>query len=438
MPSMICVSCLNQVSSACDIKKKCLEAEEKLKSLAIELIEETSFTPALQSSQDTAIIIQTVEEATLMNENLIDQDTADSFVNDEKEPIPTRSMTTRLSSNQTTASVVKNIQDTFANSVCELVSQHEKQFSCDICNFASKRKKNLQRHIFAVHLKSLKFFCQLDNCSRVYTTQAALKLHTVRDHDESTSPFKCDKCKQKFSCESLLKIHNQRLSCRPRKTKETKTTLIEKNLSCEKCSFKTAHQFSLKQHVELKHLNIRKTFECSYCDKVFSNRISFNHHTFTVHNMSHVRCEQCNQAFSSEEQLKSHKESLKCGSRLATDDDFVESDSGVKCTLCNRIYKSKKEWITHYFNHHKFKKVCNICNIQLSTYASLKNHKKTIHDKIKDFACTECPKKFAAKHTLLFHLNTHSGKKPYSCKFCSFKASDRSSVSKHQKKLHAG
>lgn len=33
-------------------------------------------------------------------------------------------------------------------------------------------------------------------------------------------------------------------------------------------------------------------------------------------------------------------------------------------------------------------------------------------------------------------FNLISGSKPYACKHCSFKASDRSSVSKHQKKHH--
>lgn len=314
-----------------------------------------------------------------------------------------------------------------------------KEFICDLCKFSSKRKKNLERHIRAVHMKSFKFNCSFNDCVRKYTTQAALKLHCVRDHDVN-APFKCEKCNQKFSCESLFKIHSQRLTCRPRKNNIEGKKVFEKTLKCPHCEFITAHQFSLTQHVNLIHLNIRKTWKCEMkdCHMEFTNRTSLNQHTFSFHNLSHIRCPDCEQAFTNESQLQNHKESLKCHARKATDDDFEETSSGVKCKLCNRNYRSKKEWITHYFNHHKFNKVCDICNVQLSTYASLKNHKKTIHEKIKRFSCTECPKAFSAKHTLEFHLNTHSGKKPYNCKFCSFKASDRSSVSKHQKKLHVG
>lgn len=283
-----------------------------------------------------------------------------------------------------------------------------KQFSCDLCSFASLRKKNVERHILAIHLKLFKFQCTMKDCTREYTTRAALGLHYVRDHDRQTQ-FKCEKCNAKFSCQSLLKIHKRRLTCRPRTNKTVKET-NEKTLACPHCEFRTAHKFSLTQHINLKHLNVRKTWTCSHCKTAeFSNRISLNQHLFDFHNLSHIRCAQCDQAFLSEDQLQVHKTSLKCNARKVTDSDFEQTSTGVKCNLCQRNYRSKKEWTTHYFNHHKFDKVCDICNMQLATYASLKNHKKTIHEKIKAFKCTECPKEFSAKHTLQFHLNTHSG-----------------------------
>lgn len=406
---MICIECLNKVSSACEMKQKCIEADEHLKKIG-----------GFQNKLTTVINAENLS-------NIVECEVLRKSSRERKNKTEESSFEN--------PKITKGPQNSILNE--KLKMECLDQFHCDLCQFSSKRKKNVERHILAVHMKSFKFSCSFSGCKRQYTTQAALKLHCVRDHDE-TSPFKCEKCNQKFSCESLLKIHSQRLSCRPRRKQNNDKKKFEKSLKCMHCEFKTAHQFSLKQHVNLIHLNIRKTWKCSHCDAEFLNRTSFNQHMFSLHNSSHTRCPDCDQAFSSELHLKSHKESLKCNSRKATDADFEETSSGVNCKLCNRQYRNKKEWITHYFNHHKFKMKCDLCFQQLSTYASLKNHKMTIHDKIKRFSCTECSKTFSAKHTLQFHLNTHSGIKPFSCKFCSFKASDRSSISKHQKKLHAG
>lgn len=468
---MICVECLSHISSACETKRKCIESDKSLRSLNKSSYKEPGTSDVhLESLNLIELTPSEVRDMNVILDISMDENTG-SFIDPEiiEDPIKiTNEKCLKKQPRQTRQSKRKTNENTFESTPAKLKksSRNEikffcescgggfknnsdlrnhcllkhvkdvKEFFCDSCSFKSKRKKNVERHILAVHMKSFKFTCPVSDCKREYTTQAALKLHCVRDHDE-TSPFKCEKCQQKFSCESLLKIHSQRLTCRPRKNKTAGKKDVEKIFKCSHCDFRTAHQFSLSQHVNLIHLNIRKTWKCSHCENTeFSNRISLNHHMFNVHNLSHIRCPDCDQAFSSESQLLSHKISLKCNARKATEDDYEESEAGVKCNLCNRSYKSRKEWITHYFNHHKFNKICDICNIQLSTYASLKNHKKTIHDKIKAFACTECPKKFSAKHTLDFHLNTHSGMKPYSCKWCSFKASDRSSISKHQKKLH--
>lgn len=452
---MICIECLSHVSSACETRRKCIEADKSLRSL--QSIDGLSDDNNLDSLRDLGIVVEMLDPSADASIFVDPEDSVEISRESQTKNSPQTRQSNRRKNDEVDAGPkklkIKKSSDKIFCETCgegfesnlDLCSHSEskhvkdsKEFFCDLCAFSSKRKKNVERHILAVHMKCFKFICPANDCKRQYTTQASLRLHCVRDHDE-ISPFKCEKCKQKFSCESLLKIHRQRLTCRPRRNKGAGRKQIEKTLACPHCDFRTAHQFSLTQHVNLIHLNIRKSWKCSHCENTeFSNRISLSQHMFSFHNLSHIRCPDCDQAFTSESQLQAHKKDLKCNARKATESDYEESDSGVKCTLCNRSYKTKKEWITHYFNHHKFNKICDVCGVQLSTYASLKNHKKTIHEKIKAFQCTECPKKFSAKHTLEFHLNTHSGIKPYGCKFCSFKASDRSSISKHQKKLHPG
>lgn len=396
-PQMICVECLGDVTNACETKRKVLEADKRIRNLEVEEVTRTLET------QINTICVETIEKENVQND-IVEHNTSQTR----------KSFIQKISRSEINSFPEENLEanqsECASNSLeNKLKLSKVKNFHCDICSFSSHRKKNVERHILAVHMKAFKFICEFNNCKREYTTQAALKFHRVRDHDDQISKFQCDKCKTKFSCESLLNIHLQRLNCRPRVQRNFETKTAEKSLICPHCDFKTAHKFSLQQHVNLLHLNIRKSFNCSHCEISYSNKISLKHHLFRVHKLSHIRCAECEAPFSNEEQLKAHKDNLKCNARKATEEDYEQTEQGVKCTICNRSYRSKKEWITHYFNHHKFNKICDICNLQLSTYASLKNHKKTIHDKIKRFACSECNKTFAAKHTWLFHVNTHSG-----------------------------
>jgi uncharacterized Zn-finger protein len=441
---MICVECLSLVTSACETKTKCIESERNLRSL----VEPTFMSDTLPEEEHSEMsiifeVVETIEQEAQEQFLMIQRSTSTENQTNRRRSarriLNSTSSKDLLKSSQVTTSTLSLEKEKAITSLN--VSQHnpsatsQRAYGCDLCNFATNRKKNLERHIFGVHLKSYKFSCSFKDCDKQYTTKAGLNLHVIRDHDES-SPFECDKCNRKFSCASFLKHHLQGLSCRQRSNKINIKT-VEKTLACPHCPFKTAYQFSLKQHVNLIHLKKKKIWKCDQCQNVeFSSRNSLNNHLFTVHKLLHVRCSDCNQAFWSEAELENHRKTLKCHARKATEEDFTETEQGVKCNLCERSYRSRKEWTTHYFNHHKFMKVCDICNQQLSTYGALKNHKKTVHDKVKPFACTECPKKFSAKHSLQFHLNTHTGEKPFACKWCSFKASDRSSVSKHQKKLH--
>lgn len=378
---MICTECLNCVMSACETKRKCIEADKLLRSLKNQNdLHSERFT---SEHHETRIVA--------------DQ----NFNEDQSQEIVLEANPANNEGNNINHNPENNTRNLRMPEIRTIGST--KDFKCDACPFNSKRKKNLERHLLSFHLKLFTFNCS--ECPKQYTTHSSLKQHMVREHDEN-SAYHCSTCDQKFSCESLLKLHQRHLTCRPRKNSSSKKTPIEKSLQCRLCNFKTAHNFSLKQHISLVHLKIRKTFKCIHCEhQEFTNRVLLSHHLFNKHNLSHIRCSECNKAFSTEAQLKSHKETLKCNARKATEDDLEETESGVRCKVCNRNYKSRREWITHFFNHHKFLNRCDICGAQLATYASLRNHKKLTHDKNRRFKCSfdGCEKTFGQKHTCQYH-----------------------------------
>jgi KRAB domain-containing zinc finger protein len=61
------------------------------------------------------------------------------------------------------------------------------------------------------------------------------------------------------------------------------------------------------------------------------------------------------------------------------------------------------------------------------------------HDKIKDYLCNFCGKKFAQKTTLLSHLRTHSEStqaQPYRCSHCDFTAVQHQLLKQHNYYIH--
>ena len=73
-------------------------------------------------------------------------------------------------------------------------------------------------------------------------------------------------------------------------------------------------------------------------------------------------------------------------------------------------------------NLHQDKKYdCNICGIQVSTKASLAQHKRAVHEGVK-YPCGQCGHKFTSKGILAEHKKAvHEGVK-YPCRQCGYQS----------------
>lgn len=89
-----------------------------------------------------------------------------------------------------------------------------------------------------------------------------------------------------------------------------------------------------------------------------------------------------------------------------------------KCKFCGRIFSKLSVLQKHMFDHHLPMHICEECGATFKRKARLIDHKVSYHLKLKAFVCHYCDAKFARKPGLKAHIRTHTGSKPYKCKYC--------------------
>lgn len=84
-------------------------------------------------------------------------------------------------------------------------------FKCDQCNYVSKQKNNLTRHVQNVHLKLSPFACT--QCDAEFKQRSNLKQHMLSVHKKE-KPFTCPECNFKCSFKQVLQRH---INCKHKK-----------------------------------------------------------------------------------------------------------------------------------------------------------------------------------------------------------------------------
>ena len=73
---------------------------------------------------------------------------------------------------------------------------------------------------------------------------------------------------------------------RGRKKKEKDT-----NVNCPYCDYVAAQPRCLRPHIEVKHLNMRESFSCEICGKVYTSRSAVTLHMKSVHEKIRYSCD---------------------------------------------------------------------------------------------------------------------------------------------------
>lgn len=111
------------------------------------------------------------------------------------------------------------------------------------------------------------------------------------------------------------------------------------------------------------------------------------------------------------------------------------------CTLCGKIYQTKKSLYKHVkwhdgvvYRYTSKPRKCTICD---KSVMNLSAHCSEVHEDSRHFPCFFCEKTFKRKLHMEVHVRSHTGEKPYGCFFCEKKFAQPGDRNKHVKSSHS-
>ncbi|XP_052773423.1 zinc finger protein 184-like isoform X2 [Mya arenaria] len=110
----------------------------------------------------------------------------------------------------------------------------------------------------------------------------------------------------------------------------------------------------------------------------------------------------------------------------------------IRCSACNIFFSTEDEKFKHMDLKHSELVVCHVCGRKFKRTTELKRHLVTHGIKcesVKEFRCPieGCDKVFFRKALYEYHLNKHSGKKPFTCDLCHQSYHNEFSMRYHRK-----
>nr|XP_010338981.2 zinc finger protein 764 isoform X2 [Saimiri boliviensis boliviensis] len=113
------------------------------------------------------------------------------------------------------------------------------------------------------------------------------------------------------------------------------------------------------------------------------------------------------------------------------------ADQRHGCYVCGKSFAWRSTLLEHVYSHTGEKPFhCADCGKDFGHASSLSKH-RAIHRGERPHRCPECGRAFTQRSALTSHLRVHTGEKPYGCTDCGRRFSQRSALYQHRR-VHSG
>ena len=337
-----------------------------------------------------------------------------------------------------------------------------KKFNCpqEDCDYQSADSHNIKTHFNRKHNDKQKpgFPCPI--CAKILSTKYVLEAHVSRHTGECIYHY-CDKCEFKTAHIAALNNHRNvkhlrlKMVARPKKFQCDKCNLSfpskanlanhmvvhndERPFICNfpGCEFRSKYIISLKQHKE-RHSSKRK-FPCPMCHKRFPTKYEMDRHILRIHTKEKsVHCDQCDYTTSLRSNLRNHQvekhrrndqkysgtpeKPTAVGPEKVSEDDVNSRGNNDRDT--------KRDGHYYYCEYRG-------CSFRAKERKYIiGRHSRRVHAKQRLHSCSICSKRFFDNMTVINHMRTHTGERPFKCPFCDYAAARDCNVLRHVRVCH--
>lgn len=247
-----------------------------------------------------------------------------------------------------------------------------------------------QRALLKEQKQPLEFHCDFCDPKLKFPTQIKLQVHQFNMHQHGIHPLKCKVCHKKLGNKKKMKEHSE--ICKPR-------PLMPKLVKV-----------------------VPKTYKCYLCDEVFEMGVTKVDHINTVHaDKANADCHLC---------LRKRIPSATAFEKHVSE-HMVEYT--LICSYCGRGFFEESRLNTHIKYLHEIKYLtCDICGVKHKYTQSLRKHMQSVHLKMRNYECNECPRAYTSSAILELHqVKKHGAEPRYKCDKCTAGFTFRFEYSRH-------
>ena len=128
--------------------------------------------------------------------------------------------------------------------------------------------------------------------------------------------------------------------------------------------------------------------------------------------MDSFKCTKCIKSYKHQNALTAHQR--------------MHDGTVFACELCEKRFYQKSTLEEHRIAHTFAKSyACDVdgCRKKFIAKSVMQQHKRTVHETVRENACEQCDRRFGTKINLATHRRMHTGERPYACTECAMRFS---------------